>query len=119
MSDAERLQEAEQRLVDGDPLGALEVLRPLLDSRRRHPPTLLLLGRAYYHSAQLVRAQAALERAVALDPDDTHARFVLGRTLERRCMFRDALLQLRLAAAISGRADYQERADRVATRLVA
>jgi tetratricopeptide (TPR) repeat protein len=113
----EQLRAAEERLADCDPLGALEVLRPLGDALRSQPTGQLLLGRAYYLCNELQRAQEALERAVALDPRDGEARFALGRTLERRRLRREALHQLRLAAALTGREEHRQRADAVASAL--
>ncbi|WP_037057918.1 tetratricopeptide repeat protein [Pseudonocardia asaccharolytica] len=117
MGEAEGLRAAQARLEDGDPLGALEVLRRLGDALRFRAAGQLLLGRAYYHCAQLERAQEALELSVALDPRNPEARFVLGRTLERRGRPREALKQLRIAAAVSGRADYQRHVDALVATL--
>lgn len=117
MGEVERIGSAQQHLDDGDPLGALDVLRSLGDDLHGHATALQVMGRAYYRCAQLDKAQVALERAVALDPDDVQARFALGRTLERRSRPREALRHLRIAAALSGREDYQERVDAVVSAL--
>ena len=44
----------------------------------------LLLARAYYHSAQLGRAEAAARALVEQDPTDVYAVLLLARTLQRR-----------------------------------
>ncbi|WP_226347167.1 tetratricopeptide repeat protein [Agilicoccus flavus] len=44
----------------------------------------LLLARAYYHSAQLARAEAAATALVDRDPTDGHAMLLLARTLQRQ-----------------------------------
>ena len=44
----------------------------------------LLLARAYYHSAQLVKAEAASRRLVDDDPTNVYAMLLLARTLQRR-----------------------------------
>ncbi|MFC5995832.1 CDC27 family protein [Pseudonocardia hispaniensis] len=111
MGEAECLRVAQARLEEGDPLGALEVLRRLGPGPRSRATAQRLLGRAYYHCAQLDRALEALRLAVGLDPADTQARFVLGQTLHRLGRPREALKHLRIAAAISGRPDYQQRVD--------
>ena len=59
MQETERYRLAEVYLEAGDPLEALRLLEPLADELRTHAGGLLSLGRAYYHSAQLARAQEA------------------------------------------------------------
>ena len=44
----------------------------------------LLLARAYYHSAQLNRAEATARRVLEDDPSEPYAALLLARTLERR-----------------------------------
>lgn len=60
----------------------------------------LLLARAYYHSAQLQRAEAEARAVLAADPADAYAWLLLGRTLERRGRHADASGPLRMAAAM-------------------
>ncbi|WP_220136720.1 tetratricopeptide repeat protein [Streptomyces himalayensis] len=62
----------------------------------------LLLARAYYHSAQLRRAETELRAVLERDPVETYARLMLGRTLERQGRDADAAPHLRMAAALSG-----------------
>ncbi|MCQ4194554.1 tetratricopeptide repeat protein [Streptomyces parvulus] len=62
----------------------------------------LLLARAYYHSAQLGRAEAELRTLVERDPVEQYARLMLGRTLERQGRQEEADAQLRIAAALDG-----------------
>ncbi|MCK2219475.1 tetratricopeptide repeat protein [Actinomadura sp. ATCC 31491] len=62
----------------------------------------LLLARAYYHSAQLGRAEAELREVLARDPGEAYAYLLLGRTLERRSRPREAAPYLRLHAAMTG-----------------
>jgi Flp pilus assembly protein TadD len=91
---------ASGQLDGGRPLEALALLEPLADELRDSAAGRLLLGRAYYRSAQLRRAEEELTRAVELAPSDAHARALLGRTLQRRSRHADALVHLRLAAAL-------------------
>ena len=65
----------------------------------------LLLARAYYHSAQLTRAEAAAREVIDRDPTEPYAYLLLGRTLERQSRRREAEAPLRMAAAMS---DYVE-----------
>jgi Flp pilus assembly protein TadD len=108
MQETERYRLAEVYLDAGDPLEALSLLEPLAHELRRHAGGQLLLGRAYYHSAQLARAQDALERAVEMAPTDAYARLVLGRTLQRRSRHEEARVHLRVAAALDPRPEFRE-----------
>jgi FMN reductase len=62
----------------------------------------LLLARAYYHSAQLGKAEAQLRVIVDRDPVEHYAHLLLGRTLERQGRPEEAVPWLRLAAAFGG-----------------
>ncbi|MGW7367562.1 tetratricopeptide repeat protein [Streptomyces sp. NPDC054841] len=62
----------------------------------------LLLARAYYHSAQLGKAEAELRAVLERDPVEHYARLMLGRTLERQGRGAEAAPHLRMAAAMSG-----------------
>ena len=110
MQETEQYRLAEAYLEAGDPLEALRLLEPLADELREQAGGLLLLGRAYFHSAQLTRAQDALERVVELAPTDAYARFALGRTLQRRSRHAEAAVHLRVAAALDPRPEFQEAA---------
>ncbi|OQO92517.1 tetratricopeptide repeat protein [Saccharomonospora piscinae] len=104
-------------LVRRRPLDALKALEPLLDSEPDATSVQLLAGRAYFHSAQLHRAEHALNRVVARDPTDHYARFVLGRTLQRLGRFAEALAQLRMATAMRPLPEYQDALGQVAARV--
>ena len=58
----------------------------------------LLLASAYYHSAQLHRAEAAARAVLASDP--ANAYLLLGRTLERQSRHAEAGGPFRMAAAM-------------------
>lgn len=62
----------------------------------------LLLARAYYHSAQLKRAEEELRRVIDRDPVEHYAHLMLGRTLERQGRSAEAASWLRRAGALSG-----------------
>ncbi|MEU9003234.1 tetratricopeptide repeat protein [Streptomyces sp. NPDC048551] len=62
----------------------------------------LLLARAYYHSAQLSRAEQELRAILERWPVEDYARLMLGRTLERRGRAEEARPHLRMAAAMAG-----------------
>ncbi|GHJ39909.1 hypothetical protein Sm713_55180 [Streptomyces sp. TS71-3] len=62
----------------------------------------LLLARAYYHSAQLRRAEEQLRLVIDRDPVEHYAHLMLGRTLERQGRSDEAAPWLRMAAAFSG-----------------
>ncbi|MFG2721791.1 tetratricopeptide repeat protein [Streptomyces sp. NPDC048416] len=62
----------------------------------------LLLARAYYHSAQLSKAEAELRAVLERDPVERYATLMLGRTLERQGRPEQAKPYLRVAAAMAG-----------------
>ncbi|MFD3717892.1 tetratricopeptide repeat protein [Streptomyces sp. NPDC058674] len=62
----------------------------------------LLLARAYYHSAQLVRAEGELRAILERWPVEDYAQLMLGRTLERLGRAGEARPYLRMAAAMAG-----------------
>ncbi|HZP50460.1 tetratricopeptide repeat protein, partial [Actinocrinis sp.] len=61
----------------------------------------LLLARAYYHTAQLRRAEEQLREVIARDPVEHYAYLMLGRTLQRQGRHEEAKPWLRMAAAFS------------------
>ncbi|MET7761343.1 tetratricopeptide repeat protein [Streptomyces sp. NPDC005393] len=62
----------------------------------------LLLARAYYHSAQLRRAEEQLREVLDRDPVETYAHLMLGRTLQRQGRHAEAARSLRIAGALTG-----------------
>jgi hypothetical protein len=60
----------------------------------------MLLARAYYHSAQLHRAEAETRAVLAADPANAYAYLLLGRTLQRQSRHAEAGGPLRMAAAM-------------------
>jgi tetratricopeptide (TPR) repeat protein len=99
MMDTLTYRTAERWVDEGLPLEALEMLEPRAEELRATAGGALLLGRAYYRSAQLRKAEAELRLAVELAPADAYARYLLGRTLQRQSRHDEALPHLRLAAA--------------------
>ncbi|MFB4277935.1 MULTISPECIES: DsbA family protein [unclassified Nonomuraea] len=100
-AEVERLRRAESLLDQRDPLGALTLLRPLVTEHGDDRGVRLLAARAYFASAQLNRARAALESLVAESPDDSYARHLLGRTLQRQGRHEEAASHLTLAAVMT------------------
>ncbi|MFE9172688.1 tetratricopeptide repeat protein [Streptomyces kebangsaanensis] len=85
-----------------DYAGAARVLAGLVEEVPEQTGPRLLLARAYYHSAQLRRAEAELRVIVERDPVEHYARLMLGRTLERQGRHAEAGTQLRIASALAG-----------------
>jgi redox-sensitive bicupin YhaK (pirin superfamily) len=113
----ERYRFGEERLAAGDPLAAARALEPAVEEETANASLWLLLARAYFASARLRPAQEAFERVVELDPTDHHARFGLGRTLERQSRYQEALAQYRVALALSPDPDYEAALRRLEARL--
>ena len=81
-------------------VAAARELSELLVEEPGNSAVRLLLARAYYHSAQLSRAEAVLREIVSRDPADGYAQLMLGRVLERQSRHSEAAVSLRLAAAL-------------------
>ncbi|MFE4621144.1 MULTISPECIES: tetratricopeptide repeat protein [unclassified Streptomyces] len=81
---------------------AVRILRGLVAEHPDQTAQRLLLARAYYHSAQLSRAETELRAVLDRDPVEHYARLMLGRTLERQGRTDEAAPHLRMAAAMAG-----------------
>ncbi|GAA3166025.1 tetratricopeptide repeat protein [Streptomyces virens] len=99
---AERWERAGMFFDAKDYAAAARVLGPLVEEVPEQTGPRLLLARAYYHSAQLRRAEAELRVIVERDPVEHYARLMLGRTLQRQGRDDEAQPHLRLAAALGG-----------------
>lgn len=99
---AERWERARQFFDAKEYATAARVLDTLADEVPEQVAPRLLLARAYYHSAQLRRAETELRKVIELDPVEGYARLMLGRTLERQNRADEAAPHLRMAAALSG-----------------
>ncbi|MFJ7134856.1 tetratricopeptide repeat protein [Streptomyces fungicidicus] len=99
---AERWERAGMFFDAKDYAAAARVLGRLVDEAPEQTGPRLLLARAYYHSAQLRRAEAELRVIVEQDPVEHYARLMLGRTLQRQGRDDEAQPHLRIAAALDG-----------------
>ena len=102
---AERWERAGMFFDAKDYAAAARVLGPLVEEVPEQTGPRLLLARAYYHSAQLRRAEAELRVVVERDPVEHYARLMLGRTLQRQGRDDEARSHLRIAAALGGSFD--------------
>ncbi|MBN1091392.1 tetratricopeptide repeat protein [Blastococcus sp. TML/M2B] len=84
----------------GRPDEAARILQPVVDAAPENEAALEALARAYFGSAQLARAEAALTRLVALAPAHGWARRALARTLERQSRHAEAVPHHRMADAL-------------------
>jgi Flp pilus assembly protein TadD len=113
----ESFRRAEMLVARSRPLDALQALLPVLAVRPDDASVQLLAGRAYLNSAQLRRAEEAFVRVLDLDPADHYARFALGKALQRQGRLSEAQTQLRMAAAMDPRPEYQEALGEVRARM--
>ncbi|MFV2194912.1 tetratricopeptide repeat protein [Nocardiopsis sp. LOL_012] len=86
----------------GDPIYAARTLEPAVEAEPESRSLLELLGRAYFHSAQLNKAEQTFRRIIELDPVDNWAHIALARTLERQSRSEEAAIYRRMHAAMSG-----------------
>ncbi|WP_432136699.1 MULTISPECIES: tetratricopeptide repeat protein [unclassified Streptomyces] len=103
---AERWERAQLFFDAKDYTAAARVLDGLVAQVPEQTGPRLLLARAYYHSAQLKRAEAELRVIVEREPVEHYARLLLGRTLERQGRAEEAETHLRIASALAG--DFQQ-----------
>ena len=99
---AVRWERAELLFQDKDYVSAAKLLAEVVDEVPNQTGPRLLLARAYYHSAQLRRAEEQLRHVLDRDPVEHYAHLMLGRTLERQGRHDEAARWLRLAGALSG-----------------
>jgi predicted DsbA family dithiol-disulfide isomerase len=99
--ETQRLRHADVLLRQGDPLGALRLIEPLLRDHPGHPDVVQIAARAYFKSAQLNKALVLAEAMVEVNPADFYARRLLGRTLERLGRREEARAHLRLIDEIT------------------
>jgi len=105
---AERYERARRMFDVGEYRSAAEELSSLVDASTLEPPLhgttelLLLLSRAYFHSAQLHRAERVVRAVLADEPDEPYANLVLGRTLQRLGRHAEARPHLAMAELLGG-----------------
>ncbi|TDD84873.1 tetratricopeptide repeat protein [Actinomadura darangshiensis] len=83
-----------------DYAGAARLLAPIAAGDPGNRAAVELLGRAYFHSAQLGRAEETFRRLVELDPGNGWAHEALARTLERQRRTAEAGAFRKLARAM-------------------
>ncbi|MGG5260777.1 tetratricopeptide repeat protein [Phycicoccus avicenniae] len=105
---AERYQRARGLFEHGEYQAAAHELSALVDDSTLEPPLhgttelRLLLARAYFHSAQLNRAERVTRAILADDPDEAYANLLLGRTLQRQGRAAEARPHLAMAELLGG-----------------
>lgn len=99
---AERWERAQLFFQAKDYAGAAKLLSAVVDEVPNQNGPRLLLARAYYHSAQLRRAEEQLREVIDRDPVEHYAHLMLGRALQRQGRHDEAARWLRMAAAFSG-----------------
>jgi len=119
LTPVENYRLAELYLDSGDPRSAVRLLEPLASGTFATTAVRLLLARAYFHSAQLRRAEQQFREVLDLDPTDHFAHFALGRTLERQSRLDEALRHFRLAAAMTASVEYEAAVTRLSQPLTA
>jgi predicted Zn-dependent protease len=100
-SAAERWERAGLLFEAKDYAGAARLLVAVVEQAPGQTAPRLLLARAYYHTAQLRRAEEQLREVIARDPVEHYAHLMLGRTLQRQGRHEEAEPWLRIAAAFS------------------
>jgi predicted Zn-dependent protease len=76
------------------------ILAPIVERESDNRAAVELLGRAYFHSAQLSRAEQTFVRLIEVDPANGWAYEALARTLERQSRVGEAKRHRKLAQAM-------------------
>jgi len=101
---AERWERALLLFEAKDYAAAADLLVEVVEEVPNQTGPRLLLARAYYHSAQLRRAEEQLREIIDRDPVEHYAHLMLGRTLERQARHDEAAQWLRMAEAFADQA---------------
>ncbi|MFB6700540.1 tetratricopeptide repeat protein [Streptomyces rubiginosohelvolus] len=107
---ADRWDRAQMFFEAKEYLTAARILGGLVEEVPEQVAPRLLLARSYYHSARLGKAEEELRRILELDPVETYAHLMMGRTLERQGRSADAAPHLRMAEVLTG--DFGSGGDR-------
>lgn len=94
---------AEGQFEERDYYGAAQALERLVDVHAEEMDLTAgreLLARAYFHSAQLSKAEAAARDLMERDPSNAYAALLLARTLDRQSRPAEADAVRRLADAL-------------------
>jgi Tfp pilus assembly protein PilF len=102
---AERWERAQHLFAAKDYADAAKLLADVVDEVPEQVDARLLLARAYYHSAQLRRAEEQLREVIERDPVEHYAYLMLGRTLQRQGRHDEAAPWVRIATAFGEPAD--------------
>lgn len=105
---ADRYERARGMFDHGEYQSAADALAVLVDESVLEPPLhgttelRLLLARAYFHSAQLGRAEIVVRTILVEHPDEAYANLLLGRTLQRQGRRAEATPHLAMAELLGG-----------------
>lgn len=101
MTTSERWERAQHFFDAKDYVEAAKLLTEVVAETPDQTGPRLLLARAYYHSAQLRRAEEHLREVINRDPVEHYAHLMLARTLQRQARHAEATPWLRIATALS------------------
>jgi Tfp pilus assembly protein PilF len=101
MTTSERWERAQHLFDAKDYVEAAKLLTEVVAETPDQTGPRLLLARAYYHSAQLRRAEEHLREVINHDPVEHYAHLMLARTLQRQGRHTEATPWLRMATALS------------------
>jgi tetratricopeptide (TPR) repeat protein len=116
MAELTEYERAQVHFEMNDYAQAARLLEPFAVEQPRSVSVRLLLARAYYHSAQLGKAEAEFRAVTELDPVEDYAWFCLGRTLERQSRHGEAATCFRMAAAMRPSLEYLDAVTRTEPR---
>jgi Flp pilus assembly protein TadD len=110
-------QQASQRLANGNPGGAAEVLELAIEHEPAKASLHEALGRAYFASSRVAKARDEFTTTLEIDPTNAYAHFGVGRCFEREGRLADAAKHYKIACALADNADYRTALSRVLEQL--
>ena len=119
VSDAyQHFQQGQRHLKDGLSAQATIALQKAKRAEPRKASIREALGIAYFRIQRFAEAEAEFRVVLDLAPTDHYAHFVLGRCLERRDAWAEALAHYKLAVSLRpGNEDYAEALEKLEGRL--
>ena len=110
-------EQARQRLANGNPGGAAEVLELAIEHEPSKASLHEALGRAYFASSRVEKARDEFAATLEIDPTNAYAHFGVGRCFEREGRLADAAKHYKLACALADNPDYRAALERVIEQL--
>jgi tetratricopeptide (TPR) repeat protein len=95
------VKDAEERALDNDPAGALDLAREAIEKDPSNGKAYSLLAKIYFSAGDLLKAEDAISKALQLGPNKPDFLYVHGKILQREGKLDDALAAFRQTALVN------------------